>query len=211
MKRPNILFVFSDQHRFCDLGYAGNPEVETPNLDSLAREGAHFTHAYTSCPLCVPARGTLLTSLHALRHGAAANDRAIKNDCTSVAHVLTGAGYNTAYIGKWHLGGVPRNQFITKERRLGFEYWRGCECNHNYLSAYYDDNDNVRHLIDGYEPITQTNLAIEYMSSKAKRAPLGTLAMLQHPSFAVSGPARGEAEIFRPRFDTEAQCPADKI
>lgn len=166
MKRPNILFVFSDQHRFCDLGYAGNPEVETPNLDSLAREGAHFTHAYTSCPLCVPARGTLLTSLHALRHGAAANDMAIKNDCTSVAHVLTGAGYNTAYIGKWHLGGVPRNQFITKERRLGFEYWRGCECNHNYLSAYYDDNDNVRHLIDGYEPITQTNLAIEYMEQQ---------------------------------------------
>ena len=44
----------------------------------------------------------------------------------------------------------------------------GCECNHNYLSAYYDDNDNVRHLIDGYEPITQTNLAIEYMEQQSK-------------------------------------------
>jgi len=166
MKKPNILFIFSDQHRFCDLGYAGNPQVETPNLDLLAEDGAPFDNAFTNCPLCVPARGTLFTGLHALRHGAAANDMAVIPNSPAVAGALNQAGYQTAYIGKWHLGGIPRDQAISAERRLGFAYWRGCNCNHDYLNAYYDDNDDLRHRIEGYEPIAQTSLAIEFMQSQ---------------------------------------------
>jgi Arylsulfatase A and related enzymes len=161
---PNIIYIFSDQHRFCDVGYAGNSEVETPNLDNLARTGAWFTSSYSNCPLCVPARGTLLTGLHALKHGAAANDLPVLTSKPSIANILNDAGYNTGYIGKWHLGGVPRNQFIQEDTRLGFTYWNGCNCNHAYMDAYYDDNENVRHKIEGYEPFTQTDLAIQYMN-----------------------------------------------
>ena len=165
-KKPNVLFILSDQHRFCDVGYAGNTQVDTPNLDALAAEGAYFSSAYSNCPLCVPARGTLLTGLHALKHGAAANDMPIIEATPSIAQVLNQAGYSTAYIGKWHLGGVPRDQFITEGRRLGFTYWNGCNCNHDYMNAYYDDNNNVRHPIIGYEPISQTSLALDYLDSQ---------------------------------------------
>lgn len=166
MKRPNILFIFADQHRFCDLGCAGNGELHTPNLDALAREGAFFARAYSNCPVCVPARGTLLTGLHPLRHGAVANDVPIKADTPSVAQTLKSAGYDTAYIGKWHLAGVPRDQFIERERRLGFDYWRVNNCNHDYMNYYYDDEGDARHYVAGYEPVVQTELALEYLDER---------------------------------------------
>lgn len=103
--KPNILFVFSDQHRFCDAGYHGNPDVVTPNLDRLTREGVWFDSCYSNCPLCVPARGTLFSSRHALTHGAAANDVAVKTGSVPIAHKMTELGYDTAYAGKRHLGG----------------------------------------------------------------------------------------------------------
>ena len=167
--RPNILFVFSDQHRYCAMGCAGNTEVSTPNIDAIAAEGAMFRNAYSNCPVCVPVRGTLLTGLHPLRHGAAGNDLPIRTDLRSVADELNDAGYDTAYIGKWHLGGVPRDQFITEDRRLGFRYWRANNCNHDYMNYFYDDNDNKRHYVRGYEPIVQTELALDYLRSRTKK------------------------------------------
>lgn len=162
---PNILFVFSDQQRFCDLGCYGNREVYTPNIDAWAENAVVFDRFYSNCPVCVPARGTLLTGTYPLRHGAITNDLRIRSDARSIAHILNENGYNTVYFGKWHLGGVPRDQFITEENRLGFQYWRGCNCNHNYMKAYYDDNDDIRHFREGYEPHIQTCLAEEYIAS----------------------------------------------
>ena len=170
----NVIFIMSDQHRFCDVGYRGNQAVETPALDRMAREGADFENAYSPCPLCVPARGSIFTGLHALKHTAAANDLPVDPDAPSMARSFREAGYDTAYIGKWHLGGVPRDRFIQEEERLGFEEWMGCNCNHEYLDAYYDDSDNVRHRINGYEPERQTDLALEYL--KRER---------EHPFFLV--------------------------
>lgn len=164
-KCPNILFVFSDQQRYFDLGCCGNREVITPNIDAWAAESVVFDRFYSNCPVCVPARGTLLTGTYPLRHGAITNDLRVRSDSRSIANVLNENGYNTAYLGKWHLGGVPRDQFITEENRLGFSYWRGCNCNHNYMKAYYDDNANVRHFEDGYEPHIQTGLAEQYIAS----------------------------------------------
>jgi arylsulfatase A-like enzyme len=166
-RRPNLLFIFSDQHRYCDVGYMGNAEVETPALDRLAQAGAYFTSAYSNYPLCVPARGTILTGTHALKHGAAANDLPIRSDSPSIAKALKGAGYQTAYIGKWHLGGTPRDKFIMEEERLGFEYWNGYNCNHSYFEGYYDDYEHCRHKISGYEPEGLTNRALEYLENVA--------------------------------------------
>lgn len=163
-RKPNLVWILSDQHRFCDTGFAGNEDVETPHLDRLAGEGAEFTAAYSSCPLCVPARGTILTGLHSLNHGAVANDMPIRPDCESIASVLNRAGYHTAYIGKWHLGGTPRDAFIPHYNRLQFQYWRANNCNHNYFQGYYDDESNIRHKIDGYAPIGETELALEYLN-----------------------------------------------
>ena len=159
----NVIMIISDQHRFCDVGYMGNEVVETPNLDYMAEHGVVMDHTYSACPLCVPARGSILSGLHALRHGAAANDLPVWQDIPSIAKTFSEAGYSTAHVGKWHLGGVPREKAIPKDERLGFEYWRGCNCNHQYLDAWYDDDENHRYKISGYEPIKQTDLALEYL------------------------------------------------
>lgn len=168
-KRPNLLFVFSDQHRKFDLGCYGNQEVMTPCLDQLAEEGVRFEHCCSNSPVCVPARGSLLTGLCAQNHGAFTNDLKIRYDVESIADVLKRAGYHTGYIGKWHLCGVPRDQYVDQARRLGFEEWKVANCNHDYLDCYYDDEENVRHKVDGYEPEIFGNLAAEFLERNADK------------------------------------------
>ena len=167
--KPNILFVFSDQHRWSDLGCYGNREVLSPNLDGFAAGAVRFNHGISNAPLCVPMRGTMMTGRFPLRHRAITNDLPIRDDGTSIAHALNAAGYHTAYIGKWHLAGVPRDRFVPPDDRLGFAEWKVCNCNHNYMQAWYDDEENLRHEIAGYEPIGQTDLAVDFIRRNVAR------------------------------------------
>jgi arylsulfatase A-like enzyme len=173
MSKPNFLLVFSDQHRACDMGCYGNREIFTPNLDSLAKEAVLFSNCISNSPVCVPARGTLLTGLMPDHHRAITNDLPIDPNVESIAHVLNRYNYHTGYIGKWHLGGIPRDKYIPREERLGFTEWKVCNCNHDYLNAYYYDEENNRHSIDGYEPVVQTNLAIEFIERRKDSSPWG--------------------------------------
>jgi arylsulfatase A-like enzyme len=166
-KSPNILFVFSDQHRWCDLGCSGNSEVATPHFDRFAREGLRIERCISNSPLCVPARGSLLTGLSSLKHGAAANDLPIRPGVESVATALGRAGYHTGYIGKWHLGGVPRDRFIPEDHRLGFTEWKACECGHDYMTSHYHDEENIRHDIAGYDAEEYTTLADSFIRRNA--------------------------------------------
>ncbi|MGE9292551.1 MAG: sulfatase family protein [Puniceicoccales bacterium] len=163
----NLLIVFSDQHRWSDLGCYGNGEVRTPHFDAFAENGLRLDRCYSNCPLCVPARGTLLTGLHAMRHGAVANDLPVREDVESIGTVLKREGYKTGYVGKWHLAGVPRDQAVSAKRRLGFDYWKVRQCSHDYLHPEYYDEDNVRHEASGYEPVVQTDLALDFMRKNA--------------------------------------------
>ncbi len=159
----NILFVFSDQHRRCDLGCYGNPDVISPHLDRFATDALQFSQCISNAPVCVPARGTLMSGLYALNHGAITNDLPVRTDLESVACVLNRAGYHTGYIGKWHLGGIPRDQAIEEGRRLGFKEWKVCNCDHSYLDSYYYDEQNTRHDISGYDAETYTSLAVDFI------------------------------------------------
>ncbi len=167
-KKPNILYIFSDQHRKFDIGCYGHEFVKTPNLDKLAEGGLRFNHCISNSPVCVPARGALLTGLHAGKHKAFTNDMSIDPSCTSIADVLKKAGYYTGYLGKWHLAGIPREQAITKENRLGFEEWKVANCNHNYLDNHYYDENNVKHVVDGYEPEIFGGLALDFIENHKK-------------------------------------------
>ena len=161
--KPNILFVFSAQHRWCDLGCYGNAAVISPNLDRLAENGLRVEYCISNSPLCVPTRGSLLTGRYPLKHGAITNDLRPRSDVDSVARVLRRAGYHTGYLGKWHLGGVPRDRFIPQNQRMGFEEWKVNNCDHNYLHSYYFDEKNERHEIDGYDAEEYTSLAIDFI------------------------------------------------
>ncbi len=169
--QPNLIVIFADQMRGMDMGCADNPQVITPNLNRLAAEGVRFTHAVANTPVCTPSRGCLLTGLYPLSHRAIANDLPVNPDAPSIAKVLKSAGYRTGYVGKWHLDGVPRDRFTPPgPRRLGFDdYWAAFNCSHNYFGASYFRDDPVPIPITGYEPVIQTDLAIEFLQQKDER------------------------------------------
>jgi len=161
----NLLFIFADQMRGQDMGHSGNPDARTPNMDRLAAEGVTFTNAIANCPVCTPSRGSMLTGLHPLHHGAVANDIPIRPDIPSIGTILRDAGYRTGYIGKWHLDGVPRDRFTPPgPRRLGFDdYWAAWNCHHDYFNGRYFEDTPEPRSFEGYEPDGQTDLAIRFM------------------------------------------------
>ena len=131
-ERPNLLFVFSDQHRYCDLACNGNHQIVSPHFDAFAEKALSFRNCISNSPVCVPARGSLMTGLYPLRHRAVSNDLPIDPGLHSIAHQMNRHGYRTGYIGKWHLGGIPRDAPVPKGARLGFGEWKVCNCNHHY-------------------------------------------------------------------------------
>ncbi len=170
MDRPNILFVLTDQMRSTAMGCAGVEKVYTPNLDSLAAQGTRFTNAISNTPACAPARATLFTGLHVLSHELVNNEKPVKLGTCTFAGSFRDAGYKCGYIGKWHMDGGARTAFIPPgERRLGFDdYWAVANCTHSYMeSFYYEDDDPEIKWVEGYEPIVQTDLALDYLGRKA--------------------------------------------
>ena len=164
MNRPNVVFVFADQWRAQATGYSGNAQVATPHLDRLAGESVNFTHAVAGCPVCSPWRGSLLTGQYPLTHGIFVNDVPLADSGTRLGEAFAQAGYDTAWIGKWHIDGHGRSEYIPPERRHGFEYWKVLECTHDYNhSAYYAGNSKEKRYWEGYDAITQTRDAQRYL------------------------------------------------
>ena len=119
MKNPNIVFVFADQWRGQATGYAGDPNVITPNIDKLATESVNFTNAISGHPVCSPYRASLMTGQRSLTHGVFVNDVSINPDSNTIAKEFLSSGYDTAYIGKWHIGGQGRSSFIPGRKKGG--------------------------------------------------------------------------------------------
>ncbi len=166
LKKPNLVFVFADQWRGQAVGYNGDSNVRTPNIDSLAEESLNLTDATSACPVCSPYRASLLSGLRPLNHGVFVNDVNLAPSRQRLAGEFSRAGYNTAYIGKWHVDGHGRSTYIPEERHPGFGYWKALECTHNYLeSAYYSGSSPEKRLWNGYDAYAQTEDALRYIES----------------------------------------------
>ena len=197
-KRPNVVFVFGDQWRAQATGYAGNQTVQTPNLDRLAGESVNFTHAVAGCPVCSPYRASLLTGRFPLTHGVFVNDVYLQPDAASIARSFADSGYDTAYIGKWHVDGHGRSKTIPRERRQGFDYWKVLECTHNYNeSAYYAGDSDEKLYWEGYDAIAQTRDAQRYIRERDVDRPF-LLVLSWGPPHAPYGTA---PEEYRALYD----------
>jgi arylsulfatase A-like enzyme len=171
-QRTNVVFVFSDQHRADATGYAGDPNVKTPVMDRLAGESINFTTAVTCAPVCSPYRGSLLTGQYPLTHGVFLNDVCLGHASPSLADAFRQAGYQTTYIGKWHLDGHGRSSYIPPERRQGFQTWQVLECTHDYnRSYYYHGDDPTPRLWEGYDAEAQTRSAQELIRRRDQNKP----------------------------------------
>ena len=165
---PNVLFILADQWRAQAFGFAGDPNVKTPHLDRLAGQSVRFINAIAGLPVCCPTRASLLTGQRPLTTGVFMNDVPLNPQAITLAKVLCGAGYDTAYIGKWHLNGDGRSEFIPQERRQGFDYWKALECTHNYNHSHYYADGPEKLSWNGYDAIAQTEDAGEYLRAHAR-------------------------------------------
>jgi arylsulfatase A-like enzyme len=166
-RKPNVVLVFGDQWRASEHGYAGNREVQTPHLDALARESVDCSHCVATMPVCSPWRASLLTGQFPLTHGLFLNDLRLSDRSPKLGQCFADAGYDTAWIGKWHVDGSGRDAPIPPDRRCGFEHWRVLECTHNYLrSAFYADNDTVPRIWPGYDADSQTADAVRWIEGR---------------------------------------------
>jgi arylsulfatase A-like enzyme len=118
-KRPNFLFIITDQHRADHLGCYGNPVIRTPHIDSLAAHGTRFERFYTATPICMPNRATFMTGRMPSLHGARHNGIPLSMTATTFVDIMAAAGYETALIGKCHLqsisGGIPTIGMPTRD------------------------------------------------------------------------------------------------
>ncbi len=119
--RPNFVVVLVDDMRWDDFGAGGHPFVRTPNIDRVAAEGAMFLNAFTTTPLCSPARASILTGLYAHTNGIIDNTNRRGHDLNTFPRQLDRTGYDTAFVGKWHMGtdGTPRPGFDTWVSLIG--------------------------------------------------------------------------------------------
>ncbi|XCF05465.1 sulfatase [Tamlana crocina] len=204
VKKPNIIYVCADQWRASSVGFGGDKTVKTPNIDKLADAGLNFTNCVSVDPVCTPYRAALMTGKYPTSTGMFLNDLYLPSDELCMGEIYQQAGYNTAYIGKWHLDGHGRKGYIPPERRQGWEYWKGAECDHhNPRSHYYTGNSNEIQYWEGFDVFAQTADAQNYIQEHAKDDNPFVLMLSYGPPHPASPPAPKEYRDMYPLGDIE--------
>ena len=161
-KPRNVLFVLTDDQRYDAFGFLkGQSFLETPNLDAIARNGVHLPNAFVTTALCSPSRASILTGLYAHRHKVVDNDSPLPSDLIFFSQYLKQAGYETGFIGKWHMGGpIDRPQ-------PGFDHWVSFKGQGSYLPSKDGFNVNGKHVPQrGYITDELTNYALEWLGAR---------------------------------------------
>ncbi len=173
----NIIFYFSDQQRWDTI----NEEI-TPNLFELASEGVLFENEFTCQPVCGPARACLQTGTYATQNGCWSNAIPLPSGTKTLADYFNEAGWQTAYIGKWHLGSdkLPgigihcESTAVPRERQGGYQYWRAADCleftSHGYDGYVFDEN-GTKIDFKGYRADKINDFALEYLDNCDKSKP----------------------------------------
>ena len=165
-KRPNVIVFFTDQQRWDTTGLHGNPLDLSPNFDRLARAGTDVHYSITCQPVCGPARACLQTGLYATETGCYHNGVALPRESRTLAHYFSEAGYDTAYIGKWHLSDEAHGP-VSPEQRGGYDYWLASNLLEFTSDAYnlmMYDNDGEAQKLPGYRVDAQTDAMIRYIN-----------------------------------------------
>jgi arylsulfatase A-like enzyme len=205
-KRPNVIWYIVDQMRGQATGANGDPNVFTPNLDNMAIAGVNFPHAVSGYPLCCPFRGSMLTGKYAHNHSVKIHEDRLDPSFGTVTDVLNENGYDTIYLGKWHLAGIKEGkggcrsvkQTVPKEDRGRFDTWLGYDNNNSQWDTWvhgHDGAEEVAHFrLPGYETDCLTDMALERISNRGES---------DHPFFMVisvqppHGPQLAPAEYRR--------------
>jgi len=159
-RRPNVVFVLCDDLRWDCLGVAGHPHLKTPHIDRLAKEGVYFRNAFCTTSLCSPSRASILSGLYAHSHGVVNNFTEYPSKLASFPRVLQSIGYDTAYIGKWHMGED------NDEPRPGFDYFVTHKGQGKYFDTEFNLNGKERKVVKGYYTHVVTDMAVDWLNRK---------------------------------------------
>ena len=166
-KPRNVIFILTDDHRYDAFGFLkGQPWLETPALDSLAADGVNFKNAFVTTSLCSPSRASILTGLYAHKHKIIDNNTAIPRGTVFFPQYLQKAGYATAFIGKWHMGGE------SDDPQPGFDRWVSFRGQGSYLPTPEGLNvDGKRTPQGGYITDVLTRYALDWLRQRKKDQP----------------------------------------
>ena len=153
--RPNILFIFTDDHAVQAIGAYGSRINKTPNIDRLASNGAIFLNSFCCNSICAPSRAAVLTGKHSHKNGHMNNLTEFDASQTTFPHLLQKAGYQTALIGKWHLKSTPQ----------GFDHWEILPGQGNYYNPHFISEDGST-TYTGYCTDIVTDLSIEWLEKR---------------------------------------------
>lgn len=165
---PNVIVFFTDQQRWDSTGMHGNPLDLTPNFDRMARQGTHLHTTVTCQPVCGPARSCLQTGMYATRTGCFRNGIPLPRDVHTLAHFFKEGGFQTGYIGKWHLANRGNVGPVPEEDRGGYDYWLASNTL-EFTSDAYDtvmyDNQGTAVKLPGYRVDALTDAGIRYINA----------------------------------------------
>ena len=165
-KLRNVVLVLVDDHRYDAMGHLGHPFLETPHMDRLARGGANFTAGYVTTSLCSPSRASVLTGMYAHTHRVVDNNNLVPQETVFFPQYLQTAGYDSAFFGKWHMGGS------TAAPRPGFDRWVSFRGQGTYLPSPNGLNvDGQRVPQQGYLTDEITDYCIDWLNSRTGERP----------------------------------------
>lgn len=167
--RPNIVFIFSDDHAVQAIGAYGSRINQTPNIDRLADEGALFVNSFCANSICGPSRATILTGKHSHKNGFLRNGNQFDGDQITFPKLLQKAGYQTALVGKWHLSSDP----------TGFHHWEVLPGQGSYYNPDFIQMDGSRKRYEGYCTDIITDKAVDWLK-KQKENGKPFMLMAQH-------------------------------
>ena len=157
----NIIYILSDDHRYDAMGFMGHPFLETPHLDSLAKNGVHAKNAFVTTSLCSPSRASVLTGQYAHRHRVVDNSTPTPPGIHFFSQDLQKAGYETAFIGKWHMGGEG------DAPQPGFDHWISFKGQGTYLPSPSGLNINGKRVPQkGYITDELTDYAMDWLKTR---------------------------------------------
>ncbi len=176
--QKNMIWFVVDQMRGQATGVGGDPNVFTPNLDNMAIAGTNFPGAVSGYPLCCPFRGSMMTGRYAHNHSVKHHEDRLDPGFRTVTDVYNASGYETIYLGKWHLAGIREHhdgrsalKTVAKDDRGRFGTWLGYDNNNSQWDCWlhgHEGGEEVAHFrLPGYETDCLTDMAIERIGRRA--------------------------------------------
>lgn len=192
----NYLLIFTDQMHKYAIGRL-NPQVHTPHLDSLSKDGVLFDQAYSNAPICGPYRGCLMTGTYIRHNGVIKNNYPLPNHMPSMAELMNTAGYNTSFIGKWHLGGNGQGP-IPRELQGAFDHFMAYQCYNGFQEdIQFFDYENKMHTYEGHRTDITTDLALENLGTLIEKGePFLQVVAYQAPHYPCQ-PSQYYEDIYK--------------